>query len=480
MDRMLRVTGDEPIEEQGTIAPEVLAAAERRRDAARRDNSGENGRESKGDARPRHTMRRVTKLAKRLMQKKLLKDRERKKQQKEESSPAAVRDALYEPHFRKWIRMLLYDMHVKSRIPLHLCTEGVMRKLAQMPSSSGYMAVMKKPEYSFKKLLESNKMHKIVVCDRIVDPGNLGTIIRNAVAYQYDAIVTTPNTVHAFNDKVIRSSAGAVFKIPVVESVPMDHIVKSYVRRVNGYTAYIATSDKFERVWDISNDASRFVGDLSKTQNRHLLWLSNETDGVSNELNELIPRGKGKRKSPYYNRIIEVNVDTKMESINVAVASGILMHKVREYLEVTSRKLNMHRESQRKRDIDQQPEQLASGHVPFFELDSKKTKVLKKQKLAGRIAAPKKKATFQLTRPGKGEEKKRDRHSSKVGGRVDEAGRESRAAEREARGLFGGGPKSRGIPRANQFSGGRGGDSTTRESGNWPRKPRRGSRVDRL
>jgi RNA methyltransferase, TrmH family len=58
----------------------------------------------------------------------------------------------------------------------------------------------------------------VVVADRLADPGNAGTIIRSAEAAGVDAVVLTPGSVDPFNPKVVRASAGSLFRIPVVEA----------------------------------------------------------------------------------------------------------------------------------------------------------------------------------------------------------------------------------------------------------------------
>lgn len=57
---------------------------------------------------------------------------------------------------------------------------------------------------------------------RVADPGNLGTILRSAEAAGVDAVVLTPGTVDAFNPKVVRASAGAIFHVPVVTATLAD------------------------------------------------------------------------------------------------------------------------------------------------------------------------------------------------------------------------------------------------------------------
>jgi TrmH family RNA methyltransferase len=64
----------------------------------------------------------------------------------------------------------------------------------------------------------------VVVADRISDPGNLGTILRSAEAAGVSAVVLTPGTVEAFNPKVVRASAGAMFHVPIIEDVTVEEI----------------------------------------------------------------------------------------------------------------------------------------------------------------------------------------------------------------------------------------------------------------
>jgi TrmH family RNA methyltransferase len=61
-----------------------------------------------------------------------------------------------------------------------------------------------------------------MVGDRLADPGNVGTIIRSAEAAGADAVVLTPGSVDAFNPKVVRATAGSLFRIPVVTAALHD------------------------------------------------------------------------------------------------------------------------------------------------------------------------------------------------------------------------------------------------------------------
>lgn len=64
----------------------------------------------------------------------------------------------------------------------------------------------------------------VVVCDRIADPGNLGTIMRSAEAAGVDGIVLVAGSVDPFNPKVVRASAGALFHVPLVADVALSDL----------------------------------------------------------------------------------------------------------------------------------------------------------------------------------------------------------------------------------------------------------------
>ena len=95
-------------------------------------------------------------------------------------------------------------------VPTTYVSKEVLKKISALETPSNVMAVVeKRPET--KELGE-----KILILDRIQDPGNLGTIIRSAVAFNIDTIVCSPDTVYLYNPKVVRSSQGMMFHLPIL------------------------------------------------------------------------------------------------------------------------------------------------------------------------------------------------------------------------------------------------------------------------
>ena len=170
----------------------------------------------------------------------------------------------------------------------------IIKKISDMKSPSNVMAVVKKIE-------EKPIGEKILILDDIQDPGNLGTIIRSAVAFNFDTIVLSPKTVDLYNPKVVRSTQGMLFHINIIE------------REVVSFTKYL------------KNDSYKIVGTKvtngkdvreSKTFSHFALIIGNEGQGMCEELEELC------------DEYLYIKMNNKVESLNAAVAASILLYEL--------------------------------------------------------------------------------------------------------------------------------------------------------
>ena len=91
-------------------------------------------------------------------------------------------------------------------------TEAVLAKISSTDSAPKCVAVAKKINREW-----SNNYKRIVLLEDIKDAGNLGTILRTACAFNFDAIILYGDTVDLYNPKCVRSSVGNLWKIPVFE-----------------------------------------------------------------------------------------------------------------------------------------------------------------------------------------------------------------------------------------------------------------------
>lgn len=139
--------------------------------------------------------------------------------------------------------------------------------------------------------------NKVVYLDHVNDPGNVGTILRTALAFDYDAIIFSEGSCDPYNEKVVAASKGAIFSLPILSGD-----LKEY--------AY----DKEVIVSALSNRAI----DIRKLEvpKSFILVVGNEANGVSDETMELAS--------------VVTKIDIKnIDSLNVAIATGILMDHLR-------------------------------------------------------------------------------------------------------------------------------------------------------
>ncbi len=92
------------------------------------------------------------------------------------------------------------------------CSHEVLKKLSQSISGTTMIGVCRMIE------AEPENSNRVLLLDNIQDPGNLGTIIRTAHSFNFDAIYCSYDCVDLYNDKTIRSTQGAFFHIPVIRT----------------------------------------------------------------------------------------------------------------------------------------------------------------------------------------------------------------------------------------------------------------------
>jgi TrmH family RNA methyltransferase len=140
----------------------------------------------------------------------------------------------------------------------------------------------------------------VVVADKISDPGNLGTILRSAEAAGASAVMLTSGTVDAFSPKVVRASAGAIFNIPVFESVTLEEVASL------GFETWGSSSHQLDKSVDFN------VADLS---GRVAIVLGNEAHGLS--------------MNTKLDGWLTIQHAGRSESLNVAMAATLLCFEVK-------------------------------------------------------------------------------------------------------------------------------------------------------
>ena len=138
----------------------------------------------------------------------------------------------------------------------------------------------------------------VVVLDGLQDPGNAGAVVRAAEAFGATAVLTTPGTVSAWNQKAMRASAGSVFRVPLIACVEAEEILEH--TEISWYAA-MPRAQKLASEADLAAPCGIIIG--------------SEGRGISSALAA---------------RAAALRIPTwGVESLNAAVAAGILLYEAR-------------------------------------------------------------------------------------------------------------------------------------------------------
>ena len=173
-------------------------------------------------------------------------------------------------------------------------SEKLFQSLTEMQHSEGVITIV--------NYLEERKISsKNIIClENVSDPGNFGTIIRTANAFGIKDILTI-NCVDKYNSKVLRATMGAMFRTNIVSC----DIEKIKELQKLGYRLISTTL----------SENSKFLEEFSFDE-KNIVVMGNEANGVSKEMLEIS------------NEHLKIDMDNSMESLNVSIATAIIMYKI--------------------------------------------------------------------------------------------------------------------------------------------------------
>ncbi len=190
------------------------------------------------------------------------------------------------------------DISAYSGFPLRRLNASQLRSITTSTTPQGVVAIIRIPPESLTEKMPSSPGHRIVALENVQDPGNCGTIIRTAAAFDFNGVLLSTQCADPFSPKVVQATAGYVL-IPWIRRIGAFVDSVAMLKR-GGYRVYCADIRGTEKV--------NFAGIP-----RMVLVLGNEGAGISKELRELadvlfaVPMGGGRQ----------------VESLNVAVCGAI-------------------------------------------------------------------------------------------------------------------------------------------------------------
>ena len=215
-------------------------------------------------------------------------------------SPLAVRGLLVAPKLIDSARgVTLVETARAKGIEVADVDEKEFRSAAETESPQGIVAIAETPVRSVESLPTSGPM-RLLLLDAVQDPGNVGTIIRTAAALGAHATIALPGNVDVWNAKVVRSAMGAHFHHPAFHASWAD--VHAFLARTS--TPLWAADAEGEELTD-------------RGPERLAIAVGNEGSGLSAAIRSAAQR------------VISLPITTMVESLNVAVATGILLYELR-------------------------------------------------------------------------------------------------------------------------------------------------------
>ncbi len=212
-------------------------------------------------------------------------------------SRLTVRGALVAPQLLDAPRGASLAASLRERTAVEEVGPREFASAAETESPQGVIAIAEIPRHSFDELGDERR-GVILVLDAVQDPGNVGTILRTAAAFGAVATVALPGTVDLWNAKVVRSGMGAHFKHPAFSGT---WTALDAFRARSGLTIFAA---------DASGEAAAGAG----RPERLALVVGNEGSGLS-------PDARSRA-----DRVISLPLEPGVESLNVAVATGVLLY----------------------------------------------------------------------------------------------------------------------------------------------------------
>ena len=179
-------------------------------------------------------------------------------------------------------------------------TEAVMAKITDTKAPPKIAAVVKQPEQNLEEL---KNVKKVALFEGIKDPGNLGTILRTAAAFEIDGVILFGDTVDIYNPKCVRATVGNLWKTKVFE--------------IKDFAKLEANFKDFQRIATLpSKEAIPLI--KFTPEDKILVMFGSEAYGLSDKLKNFATDN------------ITIEMSSRVESLNLSISAGIILYNIFE------------------------------------------------------------------------------------------------------------------------------------------------------
>jgi RNA methyltransferase, TrmH family len=182
-----------------------------------------------------------------------------------------------------------------DEMSITIVTDEIIKALSDTETPQGIIAICQRETLEMASLTGKS----FILIDALQDPGNVGTIIRTADAAGIDAVIVGTGSVDVYNPKVLRSAQGSHFHLPIINGDLQEWVDKLTKEGIPVYGTSLENGQSYTEI---------------KPQPTFALIVGNEGSGVSKQLLEQTTKN------------LYIPIYGQSESLNVAVASGILLY----------------------------------------------------------------------------------------------------------------------------------------------------------
>ena len=207
-----------------------------------------------------------------------------------------------EKHVESFATVDFFDRHKElfDGLDYEIVSDNVMEAISDTKTPQGVVSVVRQFEYSIGDVCGTEESPLLIALENIQDPGNLGTIIRTSEGAGVTGVLMSEDTVDIYNSKVVRATMGSIFRVPFVYVDDLCTLIKNMGKK--GFCTYSAHL----------HGTSFYDFDYRKPT---IFVMGNEGRGLSDEL-----------AAASLNKI-SIPMKGKVESLNVATASTVLMYE---------------------------------------------------------------------------------------------------------------------------------------------------------
>lgn len=205
-----------------------------------------------------------------------------------------VSESVFEKAEEEWRQFFVQQSY-------EIVSDSVFQSMSETVTPQGVLGLVQMPSYELEDILEDSR-RSVVLLDALRDPGNLGTIMRTAEGADMSGIILSKESVDLFNPKVVRSTMGAIFRVPFYYAEDLTVVIgKLKEKQIPVYGTMMQGSMIYDEV-DYRKGAGVVIG--------------NEANGIS------------ERVAKHLSGRVRIPMAGSLESLNAAVSAAILMYEI--------------------------------------------------------------------------------------------------------------------------------------------------------